>query len=289
LVELLEDNLEEVNEQPMVKGGGGIFVMGIVLTIIVVAVGSAIGLALISKTDSLFSTINSYTTASGSTVSVLAASHTVTATALVTFNETHPATVGTSQAGQAFKLAFSYPIPAILTTASFKLNKTGSPTGNLTAILYAASGTYGTDATPTGSALDTSAILDIATGLNATSVYYNFTFTGAYVLQPDTAYCIAVGVNAEDNMDDSNNVQIAYSTGHAGNRFNFTDNAYSKATTDVLFYVYGSASVSDMNAYRANSYWNSTVGTFYASWPLLGLVVLALIGGAVIIAIGLIR
>lgn len=38
-----------------------------------------------------------------------------------------------------------------------------------------------------------------------------------------------------------------------------------------------------------NTSFNNTIGTVYTSWPLLGLVVLALIGGAVIIAIGIIR
>ena len=51
----------------------------------------------------------------------------------------------------------------ILTTAKFFLSRVGSPTGNMTAKIYAHTGTYGTSSELTGSALATSGTVDVTT------------------------------------------------------------------------------------------------------------------------------
>lgn len=52
---------------------------------------------------------------------------------------------------------------ATITKAQFRVRKRGAPTGNVTATLYAHSGTMGTSSVPTGAALATSSNFDIAT------------------------------------------------------------------------------------------------------------------------------
>lgn len=65
-----------------------------------------------------------------------------------------------------------------LDSAKFYLRKSvGSPTGNATAILYAHSGTFGTNSVPTGSALATSDPFDVST-LTSSFQLATFNFTG---------------------------------------------------------------------------------------------------------------
>src|SRR3990170_1331257 len=73
--------------------------------------------------------------------------------------------------GQSFNASFG----ATLNTCQFYLKKTGSPTGNAVAKLYAHSGTYGTSSIATGAALATSGTLNVAT-LTTSAVLKTFTF-----------------------------------------------------------------------------------------------------------------
>lgn len=67
----------------------------------------------------------------------------------------------------------------VLDRATFYLDKHfGLPTGNATAKIYAITGTYGTSAIPTGSALATSDVFDVST-LTTTKQLIDFTFSGA--------------------------------------------------------------------------------------------------------------
>lgn len=83
-----------------------------------------------------------------------------------------------------------------LDSAVFFLRKTGSPTGNATAILYAITGTPGTDATPTGAALATSDNFNVST-LTGTFALTTFTFSGAnrVTLTNGTHYFVVCAFN----------------------------------------------------------------------------------------------
>lgn len=87
----------------------------------------------------------------------------------------------------------------IISNAQFLLSKTGSPTGNATAKIYAHSGTYGTSSIPTGSALATSDNFDIST-LNTTPTLETLSFSGAnqITLTNGTNYVLTIEWNGGD-------------------------------------------------------------------------------------------
>lgn len=125
---------------------------------------------------------------------------------------------------------------AYLTRAFCKLKKTGSPTGNLVAKLYAHSGTFGTSSIPTGAALATSVNIDVSkftTSYIVTEVGFNTQFEMA----ASTNYVIAFEYSAGDG---SNYVQIegAASGTHAGNRSQLISSTWTDfGSTDLNFSV----------------------------------------------------
>jgi len=132
-----------------------------------------------------------------------------------------------------------------LTRVRVKLKKTGSPTGNLTAVLYAHTGTYGTSSEPTGAALATSANFDVS---KLTTAYkeYELDFSGDLYLMLNSAtyYCIAFELPV---IDGSNYVSIeglASSGTHSGNRSQEVSAAWTPTAADDLdFEVYSSPDV----------------------------------------------
>lgn len=95
--------------------------------------------------------------------------------------------------------------PFTLTSATFYMDKEGSPTGDVVAKLYAHSGTYGTSSVPTGAALATSVIIDAADFPafpaigSIVSVPVTFEFEDQYAMASSTQYVIAV--EYEDGTD----------------------------------------------------------------------------------------
>jgi hypothetical protein len=100
---------------------------------------------------------------------------------------------------------------------SLYLAKYGSPTGNITAKIYAHSGTYGTSSVPTGAALYTSDTVDIAT-LSTTFGLINFHFSTIGILNNGTNYVVTLSYN---NGDANNYLKVGLSdvsaTAHDGN------------------------------------------------------------------------
>lgn len=135
----------------------------------------------------------------------------------------------------------------ILDSCKFYLYKGGSPTGNMTALLYAVTGTPGTGATPTGSALATSDTIDVST-LTGSYALTTFTFSGAnrVTLTNSTNYFITVFYN---NGSGTNKVWVGAGTGSLPGGANAarhidTDFWYAWGGVAVCFYVYGSAASS---------------------------------------------
>lgn len=139
---------------------------------------------------------------------------------------------GVTQAGQAFAGQNT-----VLSGVKFYLNKNGSPTGNMRAYLYAATGTLGTNATATGSALATSGDIAIAT-LTASFVLTTFTFPTPYTLSSGSNYVIALEA---DLTDDSNYVRMGAdntSPTHAGNQAIKQAGSWSGGSAiDYCFYL----------------------------------------------------
>lgn len=127
----------------------------------------------------------------------------------------------------------------LLTDVKFYLKKSGSTTGNITAYLYAHSGTYGTSSVATGSALATSSTVDSST-LTSTATLYTFTFDGTYTLVDGTNYVIAIeytGGNYFGGIFINVGCDQTSST-HAGNGC-FYDGAWTASSNiDLAFYIY---------------------------------------------------
>ncbi len=128
----------------------------------------------------------------------------------------------------------------ILTAAKFYLQKYGSPTGNITAKVYAVTGTPGTNAVPTGSALATSDAVDIST-LSASYTVITFSFSGAEQIELSSATWYAVAVRyAEGNSVNRLNVGTDTSDpAHGGNYAYYAGSWTYLTDRDLCFYVEG--------------------------------------------------
>ena len=84
----------------------------------------------------------------------------------------------------------------ILSNANFWAYRSGSITGNAYAKIYAVTGTMGSTAVPTGSALATSDPVDVST-LSASYSWKNFVFSGANQIQlvAGTVYALVLEYN----------------------------------------------------------------------------------------------
>ena len=127
-------------------------------------------------------------------------------------------------------------------------NNIGSPTGNITAKIYAHSGTFGVDGIPTGTELAT-VTKDVSTlvyGLND----FIFTGTNRITLSKDVKFCAVVTFpySATDYpviaKDDGTHT-------HSGNAMYFSSpNWVAENTSDMHFAVYGSYNDQIGNYYR---------------------------------------
>jgi len=151
-----------------------------------------------------------------------------------------------SAVGQSFQAGAS---DQKIVRAAFYLDKSGSPTGNLYARLYAHSGTFGSSSVPTGAPLATSEPVDIST-VGGGYALYNFDFNASeqYTMQTATYYCIVV-MQLSGTVDGSNYIGVgmdASSPTHAGNKLGYINGGWSAdGSQDTIFYVYVSGVVSN--------------------------------------------
>lgn len=128
-----------------------------------------------------------------------------------------------------------------LQKATFWLKKVLSPTGNITAKIYAHSGTFGTSSVATGTAIATSDTVDIST-LSTSYALVDFTFSGAeqITLTNATNYVVSVEYTGGDA---SNYLHVGCdqtSVTHSGNFTQWNGGWIAYNTYDVCFYVYSS-------------------------------------------------
>lgn len=129
-----------------------------------------------------------------------------------------------------------------LDSCKFYLRKYGSPTGNITAAIFAHSGTYGTSSVGTGSALATSNNYDIAS-LTTSSQLITFTFSGANRISLASQYYVVV--IQYSGGDKYNYLHIGADGSeprtHSGNycQYNTSTGNWLSAGYDIPFYVYG--------------------------------------------------
>lgn len=143
-----------------------------------------------------------------------------------------------SSSYNALAQSFSSGAGGDLYSQKLYLKKTGSPTGNAIAKLYAATGSHGTTAKPTGAALATSESLDVST-LTTSFALVEFRFINGYQLSAATTYCISIEYSGGDASNKISVGQDNSSPTHAGNLSRFFSGAWSEdATYDQVFYVY---------------------------------------------------
>lgn len=137
--------------------------------------------------------------------------------------------------------AFTAPKNIILTSAKFYLKKWQSPTGTGYARLYAATGTVGTNAKPTGPVLASSAGFDVSALSADTYALITFDFSGdPYELQNGVGYVIVF--EAPSGVGGGNNINVGTdgsSPSHAGNPSYYAGGWQSATNHDICFYVYG--------------------------------------------------
>lgn len=133
-----------------------------------------------------------------------------------------------------------------LTSAEFYINRTGSPTGNIVAAIYAHDGgTFGSTGKPTGSTLAVSDNVDVSS-ISTSKALVSFAFSGLnrIILLASTNYFVIlqeVGVTA----DASNRIVIGYdstSATHAGSMVRSSDGSSWTVLTSnnaTCFYVKG--------------------------------------------------
>ena len=125
--------------------------------------------------------------------------------------------------------------------ATFFLKKFGAPTGNVYAVLYAHTGTFHTNGTPTGAALATSNAVDVST-LTTSFALQDFTFASPYTTTPGTHYFVTVQYTGGDG---SNYLVVGVNTGTpapSGNFAKYIPSSWTSATNiAVCFYVYSLA------------------------------------------------
>lgn len=130
----------------------------------------------------------------------------------------------------------------ILKSAVFYMKKTGTPTGNANAKVYAITGTPNTDAKPTGSVLATSDNFDVST-LTGSLALITFTFSGAQqiTLSAATNYAIVVEYGSADASNHPDfGVDLIGSSDATGNACRLTSGVWASQSYDVCFYVYTS-------------------------------------------------
>jgi hypothetical protein len=136
--------------------------------------------------------------------------------------------------------SFTSVVGEYLSACVFKLSKYGTPTGTLTAVLYAHTGTYGDGSTgkATGSVLATSTnSLDVST-LDGTPTDKTFNFDGTYQLN-DQYYVILLQLTG-GTSDSGNYAQIQINTtasSHSGNLVNYISPNWYAAAYDAYFIV----------------------------------------------------
>jgi len=122
---------------------------------------------------------------------------------------------------------------------------TGGATGNAIAKIYNTTGTYGTNAKPSGAALASSSLLDIST-LTTSYALYTFNFTGAnsITLTNGTRYCLTI--ENYDTWGGSERVTLGRdgsSPSHSGNDcYLYSGTWNAPFAGDFCFYVYSSDS-----------------------------------------------
>lgn len=128
----------------------------------------------------------------------------------------------------------------VLKRMTFYLSSADAPSGDMVARLYAHTGTFGVNGTPTGAALEISTSAANASILNASPQLVSFDFDASRVLVDGTAYFAIVAID-EAGIDEINIHGDSSAPSHEGNSSYFTDGGgWNLESQDFVFYVHTS-------------------------------------------------
>lgn len=178
-------------------------------------------------------------TFSGNTYDIINSTNATTADSYPDSNQDSTQNLGdgtTTGVGQSFTNASA----GVISNARFDLSITGSPTGNIRAVLYALSGAIGGgDDVPTGAALAASDDVDVST-LTGTLTVTQFNFSDNISMSASTDYFIAVEESTSYSGDGANHVNVGTDTSsptHSGNMATESGTWTASSGTDVIFFV----------------------------------------------------
>ncbi len=145
-----------------------------------------------------------------------------------------------SETGQCFRAS----VGARLTSAIFQLQRVGSPTGTLTALLYATTtGTYGSDCAPSGPPIATSSAINPSTiPLTMTLITFTFPSGQNYAMVQNQVYVITVQTSTTGTWNVNNYVHVAADSSsptHSGNLAWFYSGSWHPFPADHVFQVNG--------------------------------------------------
>lgn len=134
-----------------------------------------------------------------------------------------------------------------LHSCQFYMTKSGSPTGNIVAKIYAHTGTFGSGGLATGSALAVSDTVDASTLDPSTPTLMTFTFSAAnkITLSASTHYVVGLSYNGSTWPTVVRTMIDNTSQTHVGNAMRSTNEStfIYESTHDMIFYVYGDYSL----------------------------------------------
>jgi hypothetical protein len=143
-----------------------------------------------------------------------------------------------------------------ITKVSFYIKKVGSPTGTMSAVIYAHTGTWGTSGLPTGAALGTSATVDVATGLTTSYQIVTFTFSSPVATVNGTRYVTTLQFTSTSS-DASNDISIGVdgTPEDEGNGvyYNIATSAWLTSIYDRIYYVYYTVAAGTPTSIRGQS------------------------------------
>jgi len=169
----------------------------------------------------------------------------------------HPSdSIYSSVIGQTFNVTGD---SMYLTKAQFYMGKNGLPTGtDAKAVLYATTGTYGVNATPTGSPIATSQNFAVTDIDDNHILIYTFKFFSHPLLNKGTVYAI-VFQNPTSGTINLYNLPIVHldrsSPTHSGNSFRYRNGVWNltyATSRDLIFYVYGVPQLLNLRIKDAN-------------------------------------
>lgn len=150
---------------------------------------------------------------------------------------------------------------------AFRLARTGNPVCTITAEIYAATGTHGTNATPTGSALATSASVAGSTIGPPASTFVSLSFSTPYQLQSGVTYIVVLKIVATSN-DGSNYISfdVDETLSHGGNMSTSSGGSWSvNSTFDLNFRAYLNVSVTMPSNGNIDTKATTNSGNIYAN------------------------